>query len=80
MLFLNDSRRYQEAIHLCSPYLRMGTEVDKSFLTVSFIFCCLNPRDYTILNRRKDAIGTDEKLLHDELNAIRMLQGSDLLF
>ena len=64
---------------MCSPYLRMGTEVDKSFLTVSFIFCCLNPRDYTILNRRKDAIGTDEKLLHDELSAIRMLQGSDLL-
>ena len=65
---------------MCSPYLRKGTEVDKLFLTVSFIFCCLNPRDYTILNRRKDAIGADEKLLHDELNAIRMLQGSDLLF
>lgn len=79
-LFLNDPIRYQEVIQLCSPYLKMGSRVDKSFLTVSFIFCCLNPRDYTILNRRKDAIGNDQKLLHDELKAIRILQGIAFVF
>ena len=48
--------------------------MDAFYLTVSFVFCCLNPRDYTVLNRRKDAMGKDQELLSHELDVITILQ------
>ena len=49
-------------------------KLDAFYLTVSFVFCCLNPRDYTVLNRRKDIIGKDQELLSHELDVITILQ------
>lgn len=48
---------------------------DKSkYLQLSFILCCISPRDYTIYNRRKDCIGSSIDLMLKELDVISLLQ------
>lgn len=48
---------------------------DKStYLKLSFILCCISPRDYTIYNRRKDCIGSSVDLMLKELEVISLLQ------
>lgn len=45
------------------------------YLLYSFIFLCLNPRDYTVLNRRKESICLSILSLKDELSRVDILQG-----
>ena len=45
------------------------------YLLYSFVFLCLNPRDYTVLNRRKESITLSVPSLMEELNRVDILQG-----
>ena len=45
------------------------------YLLLSYVFCCIQPRDYTVYNRRKDCIGDDIARLLKELHFIAILQG-----
>ena len=69
-----------ETGYLCQQYLRRERELDAFYLTVSFVFCCLNPRDYTILNRRKDVMGKNQELLSHELDVITILQSDRISY
>ena len=55
---------------------QQGSEEQRAYyLLLSFVFCCIQPRDYTVYNRRKDCIGNDISKLLMELHYIAILQG-----
>ena len=45
------------------------------YLVYSFVFLFLNPRDYTVLNRRKESISLSVPSLTEELSCVDVLQG-----
>lgn len=47
----------------------------EAYMKQSYLYCFLNPRNYTVYNRRKDVICDNPSLLMKELKCICILQG-----
>lgn len=74
--YMEIKQKEKKLINIEEIKKHQGSEEQRAYyLLLSFVFCCIQPRDYTVYNRRKDCIGNDISKLLMELHYIAILQG-----